>query len=148
MKIEGTSRILVPLDFSESSIDAVEYAVELVDRDSLIDVLHVVDPTPAVISMDPALPVPPSVDQQRFDDAQTAMQERFADQRYSQVHVVCKLGDPGHEIADHARQRKVDLIVMPSHGRTGIARLMIGSVTERVLRLASCPVLVLRQEQE
>ena len=55
-----------------------------------------------------------------------------------------EIGDPGHRIADVAAKLGADLIVMPSHGRTGIERMLIGSVAERVLRLAHCPVLVLR----
>ncbi len=54
-------------------------------------------------------------------------------------------GDPGHEIVKLADTLKADLIVMPSHGRTGLAHVLIGSVAERVIRLAHCPVLVLRK---
>jgi nucleotide-binding universal stress UspA family protein len=53
-------------------------------------------------------------------------------------------GDPGHEIAQFAKERGAGMIVMSSHGRTGLAHLLIGSVAERVVRLAQCPVLVLR----
>ena len=148
MQIEGPATVLVPLDFSEFSLNAVEKVLALASEQTEVHVLHVVDPTPAIISMDPALPVPPSVDQSRFDDAMKAMRERFDDPRYSHVHVFCKMGDPGRMIADHAHQSKVTLIVMPSHGRTGLTRLMIGSVTERVLRLAECPVLVLRESRQ
>jgi nucleotide-binding universal stress UspA family protein len=55
------------------------------------------------------------------------------------------LGEPAHGIADYAQDKKAELIVIPSHGRTGITRLLIGSVAERVVRLAHCPVLVLRK---
>jgi nucleotide-binding universal stress UspA family protein len=53
-------------------------------------------------------------------------------------------GAPAEEIAQFAQRDQSELIVLPSHGRTGLARLMIGSVAERVVRLAHCPVLVLR----
>ena len=56
-----------------------------------------------------------------------------------------QFGDPGHGITDYAEEVGADVIVMPSHGRTGLRRLLIGSVAERVLRLAHCPVLVLRK---
>ena len=52
---------------------------------------------------------------------------------------------PATEIAKYAEEHHTDLIVLPSHGRTGLARLMIGSVAERVVRLAHCPVLVIRE---
>jgi nucleotide-binding universal stress UspA family protein len=55
-----------------------------------------------------------------------------------------RFGDPGREIAAHAEELHAELIVMPSHGRTGLSRLFIGSVAERVVRLAHCPVLILK----
>ena len=54
------------------------------------------------------------------------------------------IGDPGSEITKLAKEVGAHLIIMPSHGRTGISRLLLGSVAERVLRLSHCPVLVLR----
>ena len=55
-----------------------------------------------------------------------------------------RFAELGHEIAELADQENAKLIVIPSHGRTGISRLLLGSVAERVLRLSKCPVLVLR----
>ena len=54
------------------------------------------------------------------------------------------VGDPGTVCADRAESLKADLIVLPSHGRSGISRLLLGSVTERIVRLATRPVLVLK----
>jgi nucleotide-binding universal stress UspA family protein len=56
-------------------------------------------------------------------------------------------GDPGQRITAYAEEVGADVIVMPSHGRTGLKRLLLGSVAERVLRLAHCPVLVLKSKQ-
>jgi nucleotide-binding universal stress UspA family protein len=56
-----------------------------------------------------------------------------------------RIGDPGHEIADCAAEIGADLVVISSHGRKGVKRLLIGSVAERVVRLSHCPVLVLRK---
>ena len=64
------------------------------------------------------------------------------------VQVNVAFGDPGDEITKHAETVHADLIVMPSHGRTGLKRLLIGSVAERVVRLAQCPVLVLRSKHK
>ena len=58
---------------------------------------------------------------------------------------VVREGDPGLMIADYAADVQADLIVMPSHGYHGVKRLLLGSVAERVLRHANCPVLVLRR---
>ena len=54
------------------------------------------------------------------------------------------VGDPGTVCADRAASLKAELIVIPSHGRSGVSRLLLGSVTERIVRLAPCPVLVLK----
>lgn len=56
-----------------------------------------------------------------------------------------RIGDPGVEIVKVATELKAGLIVMPSHGRTGLKHLLLGSVAERVVRTATCPVLVLRK---
>ena len=73
------------------------------------------------------------------------MRERFAAAKYQGIHCATASGDPGHEIVKYAEEIDADLIVIPSHGRTGLTRLLIGSVAERVVRLAHCPVLVLRK---
>jgi nucleotide-binding universal stress UspA family protein len=76
--------------------------------------------------------------------AKAAIRSRL-DPRYAAMQVDAIVGDPGHAIAAYAAEIQADLIVMPSHGRTGLARMLIGSVAERVIRLAHCPVLVLRK---
>ena len=61
------------------------------------------------------------------------------------AHLHVLFGDPGHEIVDLASEIGAELIIMPSHGRRGVKRVLLGSVAERVARLAECPVLVLRE---
>ena len=58
------------------------------------------------------------------------------------------IGDPGHEITEYAEEIGASLIITPSHGRTGLSRLLIGSVAERVVRLAKCPVMVLKSKHK
>ena len=72
------------------------------------------------------------------------MKKLFCEGARSKFDIACQIGDPGSEIVSFANEVNANMIIMPSHGRTGISRLLIGSVAERVLRLASCPVLVLR----
>ena len=74
-----------------------------------------------------------------------ALKQRLADAKYQGIQLSVVLGEPAHGIANFAEEKKAELIVIPSHGRTGITRLLIGSVAERVVRLAHCPVLVLRK---
>jgi nucleotide-binding universal stress UspA family protein len=132
--------ILVPVDLSAASDRALDYALELATAPELVTALHVGLPYTAV--------EPPYMylvdEQSRHDQLEAAVLERFAAPKYSDVHIEIRYGDPGHEIADFARESSAGLIVMPSHGRTGLAHLLVGSVAERVVRYAPCPVLVLR----
>jgi nucleotide-binding universal stress UspA family protein len=83
-------------------------------------------------------------DEDRKKSLEHAFHERYSDPKYRDVRFEVLFGDPGHEIAQFAKDRGAGMIVMSSHGRTGLAHLLIGSVAERVVRLAQCPVLVLR----
>ena len=88
--------------------------------------------------------------QQRIDDAarkkliEDTFKKEFTDSKYERVSFQVEFGDPGHRIAEYAEAVGSDLIVMPSHGRTGVRRLLIGSVAERVLRFAHCSVMVIK----
>jgi nucleotide-binding universal stress UspA family protein len=132
--------ILVPVDLSPASDRALDYALEIAEASELVTALHVGLPYTAV--------EPPYMylvdEQSRRDQLEAAVLQRFAAPKYSGVHIEIRYGDPGHEIADYARESAAGLIVMPSHGRTGLAHLLVGSVAERVVRYAPCPVLVLR----
>ncbi|MFO0552949.1 MAG: universal stress protein [Polyangiaceae bacterium] len=64
-----------------------------------------------------------------------------------QIEIITDTGDPAEKICAHAASVDADLIVLGTHGRTGIKRLLIGSVAEKVVRLAGCPVLVVRDKQ-
>ena len=134
--------VVVPVDFSAESIAAIDVGLALVDQPSHLHVLHVViDITPLEAGevwgvIDP---------QTRLDQMEMALKQRLADAKYNGIQQAVVMGDPAHGIANFAEEKKAELIVIPSHGRTGITRLLIGSVAERVVRLAHCPVLVLRK---
>ena len=72
------------------------------------------------------------------------MAEKLLEMGYKTVRIEVRLGDPSTEIVDFAKDIAADLIVLPSHGRKGISRFLIGSVAERVVRLSPCPVLVIK----
>jgi len=135
------NNVVVPIDFSDNSLDAVDTALELVAAAPQVHVIHVL---PMLTVADPGVVWEPVDDESRRSHAEDALRQRLADEQYRGVKVEVTIGDPGHEIADYAQQQDAELIVMPSHGRTGIRRLLIGSVAERVVRLAHCPVLVLK----
>jgi len=132
-------RVVVPFDFSDESYAAVLLAKDFVADTTRIDVVHVL---PELMATEPGVIWSSIDDAGRMDHAKEAMRKRFKDLPAMSLHV--GIGDPGSVITDHASEVAADLILIPSHGRTGVKRLLLGSVAERVARLAHCPVLVLR----
>ena len=134
-------KVLVPVDFSDESFSAVDSALELVANPTDLIVVYVLqdlspmEPGEIWHTVDP---------ESRIQHAVKALRERLADEKYRGLQFDVVIGDPGHEITKLAEREAADLIVLPSHGRTGLKRMLIGSVAERVVRLAHCPVLVLR----
>jgi nucleotide-binding universal stress UspA family protein len=133
--------VLVPIDFSDHSFRALEAAREMVERGSDLHVIHVL---PEILVTEPGVIWGEIDDSSRSKHAEEAIREKIADANYRGVHVAVRIGDRGQNIVDYAAENGIELIVMPSHGRTGLKHLLIGSVAERVVRLAHCPVLVLR----
>lgn len=145
MEYFENSTVIVPFDFSDQAKAAIEQTIKWVDQQSVIHVVHVVESS-LLVSLDMAAPLPPIFDHEQQKSLLEKMQQTFGGDRYQQVKLHCIIGDPGYEITELAKEENAKLIIMPSHGRTGISRLLLGSVAERVLRLSSCPVLVLRGE--
>jgi nucleotide-binding universal stress UspA family protein len=139
------SRILFPTDFIEPAKQALQYAMEFADRfDAELHLLHIIPevvyPIPDV-STAWALPV---TDQQPEIDAATKRLQDEIGSEWSGRHRVVRMaevGYPSESIVDYAKQHKIDLIVIGTHGHTGLSHLLLGSVAEKVVRLASCPVL-------
>jgi nucleotide-binding universal stress UspA family protein len=138
--------IVVPFDFSEPATRAIDMAIELGGPGAELHLIHVIVPIPTLISLDPALPVPANSDMTRLEQAANQLEKTFESGKYTEVKRHCVLGDPGSEITNLANSIHADLIVIPSQGRTGLKRILLGSVAERVLRLSECPVLVLRDK--
>lgn len=139
-------RILVPVDFSKCSRAALEYALEFAaPLGAAIDVLYVWEPNGYAGSG--ALGVVPPPRGQAWDETRLQMKrevDSFLGPHREQVRQVrIESGVAGDVIAETARD-EYDLVVMGSHGRTGIARLLVGSVAEAVMRKSDIPVLTLR----
>ncbi len=134
--------IVVPIDFSEESLKAVEIALTMVRGPSRVHVIHVL---PTISDAETGSQWGQIDEHARCEHAEETLRSRLSDERYQGVDVLVTVGDPGQEITEFAQSIVADLIVLPSHGRTGLARLLIGSVAERVVRLAHCPVLVLKK---
>jgi nucleotide-binding universal stress UspA family protein len=133
-------RVVVPYDFSEEAFEAIRLGHQLVDDPAHLHVAHVL---PELTATEPGVIWATIDNASRMQHAQEALEEKLAD--YPEVQLNVGFGDPGRVITDLAGEIEADLIVIPSHGRTGMKRLLLGSVAERVVRLAHCPVLVLRQ---
>ncbi|RMG42876.1 MAG: universal stress protein [Candidatus Dadabacteria bacterium] len=140
--------ILVTTDLSEESKVAFPVAVELATAmDCRVDLLAIIeDPAQAAMlyAMDfPVAPVPDIQEQlkQQVEKEIAALASQYFESVTCHTHVRAAAGPIHTEILDFANDRDVDLIIIATHGRTGISRLLIGSITERVLRHAVCPVL-------
>lgn len=141
-------RILCPVDFSETSDLAVQYAASLAEQNRAeLTLLHVVTPPLVALPGEAGALDMPQAD---IDEIAEACRERLArnvgdlaaNGQTVQYKVVS--GVPFVEIIRQARDLDCDLIVMGSHGRTGLGHLLIGSVAERVVRKAPCPVLTVK----
>jgi nucleotide-binding universal stress UspA family protein len=139
--------VLVPLDFSTDAEQALDYAIALAKQLSArVTLRHVLQP-PAVVNVAGGL-WPSSTFLQDLEaevtrDMETSLTRVTAAGVKGERRVVH--GVPLHQIIETAKAHQVDLIVMGTHGRTGLSQVLLGSVAERVVRLAPCPVLVVRQ---
>ena len=138
--------IVVPFDFSKHSVAAVKLAESMIGNQRQLHIVHVIPDLSA--STYPGIIEGPFDDDVRKRDAETKMTEELCDVVTDAVSLQVRVGDPGSTIIAFANEIEADLIVMPSHGRTGIPRLLLGSVAERVIRLAECPVLIMRQAKK
>ena len=140
------SRILVPTDFSRYADAAFRYALELARPfHARIHLLHVVD-NPLAAGMWSSEIYTAELSGLQVNlvrDAEQRLKHCVPPDAGNVSTEVCT-GNPTGQILDTARDRGADLIVMGTHGRTGIAHVVMGSVAERVVRQASCPVLTLR----
>jgi nucleotide-binding universal stress UspA family protein len=134
--------ILHPTDFSEQSRGAFDMACVLAKAcGAKLTVLHVVQPMVSVGEMGAVpMPVPPEMEAAVREQL---MQVRPADSGVAVEHLLAD-GDAVFEILEAAREKKADLIVMGTHGRTGLGRLLMGSVAEMVVRKAPCAVLTVK----
>jgi nucleotide-binding universal stress UspA family protein len=136
--------VVVPIDFSDESFAALETAKELVEDPKYLHAVHVL---PVLIASDPGVIWENIDDPSRGADAAQALRQHLDDHGLTEASVEVRFGDPGHEIADYSEEIHAGLIVMSSHGRSALTRLLIGSVADRVLHLAHCPVLVMKKSQ-
>jgi nucleotide-binding universal stress UspA family protein len=138
-------RVVAPVDLSEQSDMVVDHAVELaLTYEAQLDLLHVVEEAayPTVYGIDPLTPALPDV-QKRAREAMNELAGRV-DGRGAPVEVHVTSGYAARDIIDFAEESGAGLIVMATHGRTGLERFLIGSVAEKVVRSSTCPVFTLK----
>jgi nucleotide-binding universal stress UspA family protein len=138
-------KILFPTDFSHTGDAALKLATSLArERGETLLIVHVEEPPAAYGGgeMYYGLPDPATEDLQRMleevkpEDPEVEYEHRLV------------TGDPAHAVARLAEEEDVELIVMGTHGRTGVMRLLMGSVAESIVRRAPCPVLTLKQPHD
>jgi nucleotide-binding universal stress UspA family protein len=144
-------RILVPTDFSKFSHNALAYAAALAEKfGSELYLLNVVQNLgvllPDMVNVTPA--VLPTVDQMTVA-AKLALERVVKDNQLERftVHLEVREGTPFYEIIRFAKDQSIDLIVMGTHGRAGLAHVLMGSVAEKVVRKAPCPVLTVHHPE-
>lgn len=143
--------ILVPTDFSKHSQNALKYAAALADKfGAELHLLHVVQNL-ALMIPDMVNVVPPILPsgEQMTSAVRVALDRVIRENQLERfkVHAEVREGTPFYEIIQLAKDKKVDLIVMGTHGHSGLAHVLMGSVTDKVVRKAPCPVLTVRHPE-
>ncbi|RLA04717.1 MAG: universal stress protein [Gammaproteobacteria bacterium] len=144
MTVLSAKHVLAPLDFSDPSMKSLDAAVELAKSyEGKVLIAYVAEPAPfspeLVVSADGYEKKVTEKAQKRLEEI---CQKHIAD-GVETSYQIC-FGNPYDEIIDLANSKQVDLIVMATHGHSGLRHLLIGSTTEKVVRAATCPVLTMK----
>ena len=139
-------QILLPTDGSQGADVALDHVLDVATANgSTVHLLNVAD-----TALDSVVQVRGDVVDVLEDEGEAIVgraADRAADRRIT-THTAVLQGDPYRTIVDYARTRDIDLIVMPTHGRRGLERLLLGSTTERVVRRSDVPVLTIRTNDD
>ncbi|QIB73797.1 universal stress protein [Halogeometricum borinquense] len=141
-------RILVPTDGSDCANAAVDHAADLASKyDAEVHILYVVD---VRVSGQGQWALDTETVYEAGQEHGQAVVEQVAEQLESKavaVKPVVKTGVPGREIREYVDEEACDLVVMGTHGRTGLDRYLLGSVAERIVRTSDVPVLTVRSDE-
>jgi universal stress protein A len=153
--IDGSARtlkvrtIVAPIDFSAESKRALQYAAKLASQfDATLKLIHVVEPAPFINDLPNV--VLTRTDKEIANERKVRLQALAKDEidELIPVQTGVRIGKAYHEIVSFAKVADADLIVIPTHGYTGFKHAVLGSTAERVVRHATCPVLVVRQPRK
>lgn len=144
-------RILVTTDFSEFSEPAVVYGCAMAEKfDSELHLLHVCPDAAMLIPDVNGLGAAGLIDQAQAIEKSAATQlQKMPPENYPKGSTIIretKIGSPFYEIIQYAKEHDIDLIVIGTHGRSGLVHLLMGSVAENVVRKAPCPVLTVKPD--
>jgi universal stress protein A len=141
-------KILAPIDFSEHASNAVRYACGLAERlDAELHLLHVLS---AIVPSGPDPLFTTALPQEMYRESEEQSRqalEKSLDPSWGKprsVEVAVRWESPVDGIVNYAQETAIDLIVIATHGRTGLSHVLLGSVAERIVREAPCPVLTIR----
>lgn len=139
--------ILLPTDFSNLSLSAARYAVDIAKQyGAKVHLLNVLEKTPPILTIRSLDLSEEKIIKTIDDDAQNSLKkalEKINQDKSVEIVPVIKKGIDFETIIDYSESNKIDLIVIATHGRTGILHTLLGSVAEKVIRYAKCPVLVI-----
>ncbi len=141
--------ILLPTDFSEHSNAALKYGLQLAQQlGARITLLHVFEPPPMSLEAGVTYPSDELLERLRKDAKRVLVQVCEQGQLEFPIlrQVIVEVGVPQETINRTAKEQEMDLIILCTHGRSGLAHVLLGSIAEKVVREAPCPVLVVRAE--
>lgn len=141
--------ILVPLDFSGHSKNALRYAIPIAQQyGAAVHLIYVIEPTIYPADLGFGQVVMPGIEEEirtkSAEELQSIIEEEIGETL--DADAVVRMGKPHQEILREAEEKNVDLIIIATHGHTGVEQILFGSTAMRVVRLAKCPVLTIRPE--
>ena len=146
-------QIMVPLDGSAFGEQALPTAISLAQRNHAdLELVHVFDPLPPPYVLAKGAPVPdPTLDEQLRRDRATYMErieQWLREQDHNNVSTTLLDGTVGRSLVDHIEERSPDVVVMTTHGRSGLTRLWLGSVAQHIAQNSSAPLILIKPEQD
>jgi len=145
----GLRSILVPIDFSVHSKNALKYAIPLAEQfGASLHLVFVVEPTVYPADLGFGQVVLPGIEEELREKGAEELQALIEREIGSRIEATCvvRTGSPHQEILGEAEEKNVDMIVVATHGHSGVEHMLFGSTADRIVRHAKCPVLTIRPE--
>jgi nucleotide-binding universal stress UspA family protein len=144
---KSKEKILVPVDFSEHSQNALANAKEIAKSyETKIHLLHIIEetihPAYSLSGKSSIFDIVPNIKEDCERRLKKMISEKIGEEVKTQIHIVS--GQAANEIINFAKNNSMDLIVIATHGLTGLEHLLLGSTTEKVVRMSSCPVFTVK----